>query len=279
MIGRGIGFFGGGHMGRALIAALCRSGAPAHRIHVVDPVPELRESLAREYGIEVTADPSTFLYRIDVLVLAVKPQDMAAALGPWREALAISRPLVISVAAGLTVAQLEQICGSTLDIVRAMPNRAATVGESASGLFVPPRSAAATERAEAVLAAAGSVVRVQDEALLDLVTAISGSGPAYFFLLAEALATAGRAGGLDAATADKLATATLRGAGAMALPGSDLAALRESITSKGGTTAAALEVLRQRGWESIVAEAVSAAAQRSRELSARLSTGEVSCNK
>jgi pyrroline-5-carboxylate reductase len=275
MIGRGIGFFGGGHMGRSLIAALCRAGAPPHRIHLFDPLPLVRESLARELGIEVTDDPSTFLYRIDVLVLAVKPQEMAAAVAPWREALALARPLVISVAAGLTIARLQELCGAGLDIVRAMPNRAATVGESASGLFVPPALIHAAERAEAILGTAGAVVRVQDEAMLDLVTGISGSGPAYFFLLAEALAAAGRAGGLDADTANLLATATLRGAGALTERGADLAALRASVTSKGGTTAAALEVLRESGLESIVNHAVRAATLRSREMSA----GEPPCNK
>lgn len=277
MIGRGIGFFGGGHMGRALIAALCRAGAPPQRIFVADPLPTVRESLAREFGIEVTDDPSSFLHRIDVLVLAVKPQEMARALAPWREALGIARPLIISVAAGLTVTQLQNLCGTALDIVRAMPNRAATVGESATGLYVAPGLETAAERATAILATAGSVVRVEEEALLDWVTAVSGSGPAYFFLLAEALAAAGRAGGLDARTATQLAAATLRGAGALASAEADLTTLRASITSKGGTTAAALEVLRQGGLSALVDRAVQAAANRSRELSTPPVSGEHPC--
>lgn len=267
LAGATVGFLGGGHMGRALAAALCRSGHPPAAIVVGEPDAALRDALERDLGVRATADNLAMAEAADILVLAVKPQDMAAALRPLQATLARRQPLVVSIAAGLPVAQLRACCGSPLPVVRAMPNRPALLGLGASGLYAPPDvPTAARVRAEAVLAAAGMVAWIDDEALMDAVTAVSGSGPAYFFRLAEALADAGRAQGLPATVAARLAAATLAGAGAMAAADTDLAGLRSAVTSRGGTTAAALATLEAGGIERLVADAVESATRRGREL-------------
>jgi pyrroline-5-carboxylate reductase len=267
--GERFGFLGGGHMARALVAALLRQGVEPARITVGEADAARRAALAGDLGVGVTDDNTALVQTADVLVLAVKPQDMTAALRPLQQALAARRPLVVSVAAGLTVEQLRRDCGAALPVVRAMPNRPAMLGSGATGLYAPAEvSAADRARAEALLGAAGIVAWIDDEPLMDAVTALSGSGPAYFFRLAEALAEAGRAQGLPAEVADRLAVATLAGAGAMAAADTDLAALRASVTSRGGTTAAALAQFEADGLGPMVGRAVEAAVQRGRGLAA-----------
>ncbi|MFM8518419.1 MAG: pyrroline-5-carboxylate reductase [Nevskiaceae bacterium] len=273
-IGRGIGFLGGGHMGRALVAALRRAAVSGPEIIVFDTHAATRDALQREFEVRVAADATAHIASLDVLVLAVKPQDMATALRPLKSMLATHRPLVISVAAGLGTRQLAELCGDGVPLVRAMPNRPALLGAGATGTYADPALAAsARQRAEAVLATAGCVVWVDDESLMDVVTAVSGSGPAYFFRMAEALAAAGIAQGLPEAAANELAVATLHGAGLMATHGADLAALRESVASKGGTTAAALAQFTAQGFEQGVADAVAAAVTRGRQMAAQYGTG------
>jgi len=273
-IGRGIGFLGGGHMGRALVAALRGAGVDPQHIIVFETQAEARESLHRELGVRVAADASAHIASLDILVLAVKPQDMAAALLPLQGALAQYRPLIISVAAGLGTTQLTALCGGQVPLVRAMPNRPALLGAGATGAYADPAlEPVQRRRAEAVLATAGCVVWVEDESLMDVVTAVSGSGPAYFFRMAEALAAAGVEQGLPPAAANELAIATLHGAGLMATRGADLAALRESVTSKGGTTAAALAEFTAQGLEQTVSAAVAAAVSRGRQMATQYGTG------
>jgi pyrroline-5-carboxylate reductase len=273
-LGRGIGFLGGGNMGRALVAALLRSGSDRAQILVAESQADAARTLFADFGITAATDAESFLGRIDTLVLAVKPQDMARALQPLRATLERHRPLVISVAAGLGVEQLQLWCGAGVPVVRAMPNRPALDGAGATGLFAPAEvDPVLRQRAATILSTAGLVVWVDDEALMDVVTAVSGSGPAYFFRFAEALAAAGVAGGLSPAAAMQLARATLQGAGKMAGPGADLAALRVSVTSKGGTTAAALAAFDDQGLERVVATAVAAAVRRGRELAAEAGDG------
>lgn len=274
-IGRGIGFLGGGNMGRALISSLLRRGVEPKKILVTEAHAPAAAALCADFGVELVA-AHELPQRSDVIVLAVKPQDMAAALQPMRVGLAGHRPLVISVAAGLSVPQLQAWCSDdgTVPVVRAMPNRPALHGVGATGLYALPSLGERLRRqATAVMEAAGIVVWVEDESLMDVVTAISGSGPAYFFRLAEALAAAGTAQGLSPEAARQLATATLRGAGAMALPEAILAELRESVTSKGGTTAAALAAFTDRDLEGVVAAAVDAAVRRGRELALQAARG------
>lgn len=269
-----IGFLGGGHMGRALIGGLLRAGVERQCISVAEAQPATAQALAADFGIQVVSRAEELPQQLDTLILAVKPQDMTVAVQPLRSRLGEGHTLVISIAAGLTLEQLQQVCGAGVPIVRAMPNRPAVVGAGATGLFAPTAlDAALRQRATALLETAGIVVWVEDESLMDVVTAVSGSGPAYFFRLAEALAAAGRAQGLPAETATRLARATLRGAGAMAGPESDLAALRESVTSKGGTTAAALATFTAKDLEQVVAEAVEAAVRRGHELASQSARG------
>lgn len=266
--GQGIGVLGGGHMGRALLESLLRRGVERSRLHVAEGSEPVARRLAAELGVEVTNSARPWLAGIDTLILAVKPQDMNLAIAGLQPELKTRGPLVISVAAGLSVAQLQQWCGVDVPIVRAMPNRPALAGVGATGLFASPNiDSALRRRAVSILSAAGLVVEVDDEALMDVVTAVSGSGPAYFFLLAEAMAAAGKAQGLPRETALQLARATLQGAGVMASLETDLAALRDSVTSKGGTTAAALDSFKAQGFESMVTAAIAAAVHRGRELS------------
>lgn len=263
-----VGFLGGGHMARALIGALCRTGTPPFPLHVLEPVSERAERLRADFGVTLHSRMDALVAAIDTLVLAVKPQDLAAALSPVTTLIAARQPLVISIAAGVPTARLRELCGA-VPLIRAMPNRPAMVGVGATGLYADAGvSAALRRRAEALLGAAGTVIWIEHEALMDVVTAVSGSGPAYFFALTEALARAGEAAGLPPAVARTLARATLEGAGALAAgsPESELAALRESVTSRGGTTAAALDAFRQGEFDTLVRTAVDAAIRRGREL-------------
>lgn len=261
---------GGGNMGRALLQALLHGGLSPDLLAVGEPHAATREALARELGIAVYADNARAVEGARLLLLAVKPQDAAATLSGLRTALRANKPLLLSIAAGLRTDVLAEASGG-LPVVRAMPNRPALVRAGATGLFAPANvSAADRQLAEEVMRAAGSVVWLSDEAQMDALTAVSGSGPAYYFLMAEALASAGVAEGLEPDTARRLAIATLRGAGEMAAQSDgDLARLRAEVTSKGGTTAAALAVLdAANGLRPLMHAAVAAATRRGRELGA-----------
>jgi pyrroline-5-carboxylate reductase len=203
-------------------------------------------------------------------VLAVKPQvlrDMCEALAPLARA---SRPLVVSVAAGITVKQLQRWLGGDIAVVRCMPNTPALLGAGVTGLYASPQvDADGRDRAETLLAAAGRTVWLDDEAKMDAVTAVSGSGPAYVFLLAEAMQAAADAEGLPADAARTLVLQTILGAARMLTEGdADATELRRRVTSPGGTTQAAIEVFEAGGFGALVARAIGAATQRGRQLSA-----------
>jgi len=259
---------GGGNMGRALVSSWLRSGVRSEDITVADVSEEARAGLAREFGVKATAAAIDALDGAAVAVLAVKPQDMAGTLAPLRAALVAQNPLVISIAAGIRLADLGIWCGENAAVVRAMPNRPALVGAGATGVFAPDTVSAENRAlAEIVLRPSGIVVWVEREDALDAVTALSGSGPAYFFLLAEAMVDSARALGLPADAARQLALATLHGAGMLAAQSdADLALLRAEVTSKGGTTETAVRVMQEQGLGAIVAQAMAAAARRSAEL-------------
>jgi pyrroline-5-carboxylate reductase len=225
--------------------------------------------------VHTTADNVEAVRGADLVVLAVKPQDMASAAGSIARELAGRRRIVVSVAAGIRIANLERWLGGGIPIVRTMPNRPALIGAGVTAAFagagVGHADRAAVER---VLSTVGSLVWLDDEAQLDAVTALSGSGPAYFFLLIEALEDAGAALGLPRATARHLAVHTALGAGRMAVESADPpAVLREQVTSRGGTTAAALAVLEEAGLRDALHRAVAAAARRSAELSREFGGG------
>jgi len=266
-----LAIIGGGNMGRALIGGLLHRGVPASAIRVGEAIEPLRRALAADFGVHVTADNADALRGAHLVILAVKPQDAAAVLAPLRAALQTSHPVMVSIAAGIRVESLEQWCGPGVPVVRTMPNRPALVGAGATGLYARASvPAAARAAAEGVMQAVGTTEWVDDESLLDVVTALSGSGPAYCFLLAELMADAAASLGLDPAVARRLAVQTLHGAGAMAAAGDgDLARLRAEVTSKGGTTEAALRSLASDDLQAVVRRALTAATERGRELAAQ----------
>lgn len=260
---------GAGKMGGALLEGLLARGMDPARVRVQDPSPpaDVATHLAT-HGIRVEASIEKLAEPAGVLLVAVKPQVMESVL-PALARLAGPRTLVISIAAGRKIAAFEKHLPLGAAIVRSMPNTPAAIGR---GITVCVANAAVSEdqRAlcEALLSAVGEVAWVEDESLMDAVTAVSGSGPAYVFLLAEALAAAGERAGLDKSLARRLAIATVSGAGElMHRSGLDPKVLRENVTSPGGTTAAALSVLMgEQGLEKLMTEAVAAATGRSREL-------------
>jgi pyrroline-5-carboxylate reductase len=265
-----LAILGGGHMGRALIAGLLRSGTRPERIAVGESSEDARRALASELGISATGDNDRAVDGAAVVVLAVKPEDAAAVLKGVSSRLRAQRPLVLSVAAGVRCAALAAWCGEAVPVMRAMPNRAALVGAGATALYAPASVGAAQRAAaERIARGVGGLVWVSEEDQLDVVTALSGSGPAYFFLLAECMAEAAEGLGLAPPVARILAAATLHGAGVLAHSGAaDLARLRAEVASPGGTTEAALAVLVHADLRGIVARALAAAARRSRELGA-----------
>lgn len=270
-----LAFIGGGNMTTSLVGGLRARGVPADGIRVADPVTAQLERLQRDYGVAVTTDNRTAAADADLVVLAVKPQDLAAVARGLGPASAGRRQVVLSIAAGIRLADLARWLGPGVPVVRAMPNRPALIGAGISAACAGPQvSPAERALAESVLAASGAVVWLDAESQMDAVTAVSGSGPAYFFLLIESIEDAGVALGLPRGTARQLAVQTALGAGRMAAGGTDPPArLREQVTSRGGTTAAALEVLEAAGLREILARAVSAAARRSAELAEQFGGG------
>jgi pyrroline-5-carboxylate reductase len=262
---------GGGNMGRALIGGMLRRGTRPEHITVGESVEAARDALSADFGVQCVADNAAAVEPASVVVVAVKPQVAGAVLAPLQPLLQRSRPLVISIAAGIRLAALETWCGAGVPVVRAMPNRPALVGAGATGLFAPASVASAQrEVAERVMQAVGEVIWVAAEDDLDVVTALSGSGPAYFFLLAELLTQGAIDLGLEPAAARRLAIATLHGAGQLAHAGDgDLARMRAEVTSKGGTTEAAVKAFEAADLRGIVARALEAATRRGRELAAQ----------
>jgi pyrroline-5-carboxylate reductase len=263
-----IALLGGGNMGRALVGGMIKQGARRESITVGEAFETARRAIEKEFGVTALPDNAAAVEDASLVVIAVKPQDVGAVLAPLAGVLQKNRALVLSVAAGIRTASLERWCGESVLVVRAMPNRPALVGAGATALFAGDGvQGSERKRAENVMSAAGDVVWVDDEDLLDVVTALSGSGPAYFFLLAEAMMKAATKLGLKEDAARRLAIGTLHGAGLMAQQSDgDLARLRAEVTSKGGTTEAALHAFEADGFERVVARALAAATKRSREL-------------
>jgi pyrroline-5-carboxylate reductase len=266
-----IAFIGGGNMARSLIGALIRGGVAASSIAVAEPDATARDALARDFGIAAHADNAEAVRGAATIVLAVKPQVLEAVCAGLGRALGDAKPLIVSIAAGIRIEQIERWIGLALPVVRAMPNTPALIGAGATGLIANARASVDDRaRAEAMLGAAGRTAWIEREELMDTVTALSGSGPAYFFLLVEALEDAAAAQGLPRETARMLASQTCLGAGRMlAESGEAPSTLRERVTSPGGTTAAALGAFDAGGLRKLVATAVAAATERGRELSAR----------
>jgi pyrroline-5-carboxylate reductase len=270
-----LAFIGGGNMARSLIGGLLARGWRAEQIAVADPLQAQLDSLRAQYAVRVTDDNATAARDADIIVLAVKPQEMRRAADGIRGSIAARRPLLISVAAGIRASDIRRWLPG-LPIVRAMPNRPALQGCGMTGLYATED--VSTERralAEQILGAVGATLWLEREQHMDIVTAVSASGPAYFFLLIEMLEHAGVAQGLSAEVSRKLAIETAYGSGAMAHASSEPpGVLREQVTSKGGTTAAALRVLEERRVREAFDAAVAAATRRAAELADEFGSGE-----
>lgn len=265
-----VAFIGGGNMARSLAGGLIARGAPPASITVSEPQAALREGLAREFGVNVTDDNAVAVRGADLVVLAVKPQVMReVCLGLAGK---IGGATVVSIAAGITCSQIERWLGAAPALVRCMPNTPALLGAGATGLFATATTDAAQRAAaEAVLSAVGLCVWIDDEARMDAVTAVSGSGPAYVFLLAEAMQAAGVDAGLPPEVSRKLTVQTLLGAARMLSEGGeDAATLRQRVTSPNGTTQAALDRFEAGGFRALVRDAVLAAERRGGEMSRAL---------
>ncbi len=263
-----IAFIGSGNMATSLIGGLVARGTAPDTIWTSDSVAEQREAIGNRFGVRTSSDNALAASRAGVVVLAVKPQQMEEATRSVAGACARHSPLVISIAAGVRVRDIREWLGAEAAIVRTMPNTPALVGEGATALYANEHVAEEGRgRAEAILAAVGSTVWVGDEALLDAVTALSGSGPAYFFLLMELMERNGVALGLDRETARALTLQTALGAARVAQESGEAPqTLRERVTSAGGTTERALQRLAEGGIEDLFAAALRAARDRSVEL-------------
>jgi pyrroline-5-carboxylate reductase len=265
-----ITFIGGGNMAVALIGGLKKKGFSAAGIQVVEPFAEARERLTNAFGVRCAAAVDAAALNCEVLVLAVKPQQMREALAPFREQFAgkLQGQLVVSIAAGLRLADISRWLGGHRRLVRTMPNTPALIGAGITGLCADPSvDREGREIAEKILAAVGRTVWIDDEAQMDAVTAVSGSGPAYVFYFIEAIDQAARNLGFSADAARLLAVETFLGAVRLAESSTDpVALLRERVTSKGGTTEAALKSFDTDGLRAAIERGVRAAADRGREL-------------
>ena len=264
-----VAFIGGGNMTRAIALGLVRNGHDAGQIVISEPSAERKRTLENELGgVAITSDNSDAAALAETLVLAVKPQVLETVCKELVNTVQRHRPLIVSIAAGVRSSTIETWLGGSLAVVRVMPNQPALLGLGVSGLF--GNTVASVEQlrtAEQIMTAAGRVVQVGSEEEIDAVTAISGSGPAYFFLLIDMLATTGRQLGLDAETAEVLALETARGSAALALDsGEPMEELIAQVRSPGGTTAAALDSLDRSGVRGIFERALTAARDRAAEL-------------
>lgn len=261
-------FIGGGNMASSLVGGLIADGWQPNLIRIADPDPQQTDRLTQRFSVAGMQDNRAAAAQADAVILAVKPQVIKSITGELAEVIATQQPLVISIAAGIRETTLRGWLGEHTAIVRAMPNTPALVQSGATALYANPAvSKEQRNLAESVLRAVGLTIWVDDENLMDAVTALSGSGPAYFFMFMEALQSAGAELGLPVETARLLTLQTAFGAAKLALESSeDAAVLRQRVTSPGGTTERALEYLREHGFEDHVLGALEAAAQRSREI-------------
>lgn len=261
-----ISFIGGGNMASALLGGLAGKLTAGANIHVVDINADALARLRQQFGITAAPQIDDAVAASDVIVLAVKPQQMrevAAQLRPF-----IGRQLVLSIAAGIRGADLSRWLGGHGAIVRTMPNTPALIGQGITGMAaLPGVSAGQREAADAIMRAVGATVWLEDESLIDPVTAVSGSGPAYVFYFIEAMQQAALEMGLTVEQGTQLAIATFTGAAQLAAQSPDpVSVLRERVTSKGGTTHAALTSMEASGVKDAIVRALRAAAERGREL-------------
>lgn len=263
-----LGFIGAGNMARSLASGLIKNGWQAAQLSLSDPEPTQREAVITTLGVNAYADNREVAGRADILVLAVKPQILASVAGTLAFAVQKKKPLIVSIVAGVRIEDIDQWLGGGLPIVRVMPNTAALIGSGASGMYANKKvNEVMRNQAESILRAVGVTVWLETEDLLDVVTALSGSGPAYFFLVMEALEQAAIESGLEPKHARLLTIETAFGAAKMALEGHDEPAqLRRRVTSPGGTTEQAVRVLEEGGIRRLFKTAILSAINRAREI-------------
>lgn len=267
-----IGFIGGGNMARSLIGGLVADHVDPKRILVSEPDAARRGELEALFGISTVDDNGRLVAAADAVVLAIKPQAMKEVCTAVAGAVQAKRPLLVSIAAGIRIEAIQRWLGGTHAVVRTMPNTPALVQCGATALFASPQvTSAQRELAEGVMRAVGLTLWLEQEQQMDAVTALSGSGPAYFFLVMEALEKAGVALGLAPDTARLLTLQTAFGAAKMALEShDDTTVLRQRVTSPGGTTERAIGVLQEGQLEALFGRALTGARDRSQELAAML---------
>lgn len=267
-----ISFIGGGNMCSSLVGGLIADGYDPERIRVSDPGEETLASLRARFGVHTTRDNREAAAGAGVVVLAVKPQILPKVAAELAPAVQEHGTLVVSIAAGIRTTDLQRWLGAEAALVRTMPNTPALVKSGATALFATAAvTAAQRDRAESVLRAVGLTLWLENEEQMDAVTALSGSGPAYFFLVMEAMQGAAQAIGLPERTARLLTLQTAFGAAKMALESDEEPSLlRQRVTSPGGTTERALNVLEEGNLRELFRDALTAARDRSRELAAIL---------
>jgi len=264
-----LSFIGAGNMARAIIGGLLASGHPADQIWVSAPEDKHLQSMGKDFGVFTTTDNRYCAEQADVLIMAVKPQVMATACEDVVSVVQNTRPLVVSIAAGLDTETLSRWLGGEIPLVRCMPNTPSLVGQGASALFATPEvNEKQKKQASALFDAVGISLWLDDEDQMHTVTGLSGSGPAYFFLMLEALEEAATEAGMPAATARRLAIQTMGGAARMAAESKDdPGQLKRNVMSPGGTTEQAVTAFEDGGLRTLVKGAYQAAIRRSREMS------------
>jgi pyrroline-5-carboxylate reductase len=264
-----IGFIGAGNMACSMIGGLLQAGHPVHDIRASDPAPPEQ---AKALGIEIINDNAAMEQWADVLVLAVKPQVLQSICAQIAAHIANHHVLVVSIAAGIKSDSITGWLGTPTACIRVMPNTPALLGLGMSGLYANEQSTAQDiETATTIMQTVGKVIRFPQESMIDIVTAMSGSGPAYFFLMIEAMIKSGTSQGLSEEQARMLAAQTASGAATMAMQSdSSIEELRRRVTSPGGTTERAIQTLIDGGFIELVDDAIRAAAKRSVELSREL---------
>lgn len=263
-----IGFIGGGNMARSLVGGLLNTGWPNNQICVSEPDEEKRDFFQHTMGVQALPQNEATIEDADVIVLAVKPQVLRDALTAVQQSLQQRRPLIVSIVAGIRERDIQRWSGGGLSIVRAMPNTPALVGSAATGLYANELvGEAQRDIAESLLRAVGTTVWLDEEVMLDVVTALSGSGPAYFLYFMEALEQAAIQHGLASDTARLLTLETCLGAAKLAINSEeDLLELRRRVTSPGGTTESALQIMDRANLPHILNQALDAAVKKASEL-------------
>ncbi len=269
MIDHKIAFIGGGNMAKAIAGGLLRGGMHATNISISEPKSEQCDLLRKElYGVYVTTENQKVTKEAEIVLFAVKPQILKSVCEELKESIQKTRPLIISIAAGPNINDIDQWLGKNMSIVRVMPNQPAMIDQGISAMFANNLTKPQHRvLAEQIMSAVGKAIWLNDENHMDAVTAISGTGPAYFYLLIEIMIEAAINNGIDPEVARTLAVETARGASALsAATEEDMKAMIEKVSSPGGTTMAALEYLESKDAKKIFSKAIDMAKKRAREL-------------